>query len=191
MNTNKHSPKVKNIEALSRIGVSSRAMEQHRFCGDVEIKREELCLDLLTNSKISRYGARKILSYQPLYLSEYRDLLKAALQGSLRNDNLIPLWQEYHELLYVVHSAFGYELQEISLLRQMVEHKCVFHTVCSNFSSKALSILNEFVSENMVFERYPIQNHLILRYDSENPSYIIINKEHPMEGIFGGAEWKT
>lgn len=191
MNTNKHSPKVKNIEALSRIGVSSRAMEQHRFCGDVEVKREELCLDLLTNSKISKYGARKILSYQPLYLSEYRDLLKAVLSKIIRNADLIPLWQEYHELLYVAHSAFGYELREISLLRQMVESGCIFHTVCSNFSSKALCVLNEFVSESMVFEKYPIKNNLILRYDSENPSYIIINKEHPMEGIFGGAEWKT
>lgn len=193
MNTKKHLPRVSGIESLRRISLSSRALEQHRFLGDIESEREMLCKDLLTEFNISKYAARKILNYQPLHLPAYRDLLKEALSFILKKPEFIPLWQEYHELLYVVHSALGYEYMEIQLMRQVVNSRqCqIIHYICSEFSTKALPVLNEYVSENMIFEKYPIQNNLVLRYaDEDSKPYIIINKEFPMKGIFGGAEWK-
>lgn len=182
--------KIQTIESLRKQGLRDRALLQHQKSGKAELERQYFCQDLLMNQSINKYSARKLLSLNPESFSEYRSLLLKVLKKVLKNEELIPLWQEYHELIYVVHSSLGYELQELILLNN--SSGFVSHCLAQNFSNKALLVLNQFVSPDLEFCIFESGgNNLLLRYKERktNPEYIIINKEEPEKGIFGGCVW--
>jgi hypothetical protein len=142
------------------------------------------------NQHINKYSARKLLSFNPESFSQYRSLLLKLLKKVLKHDELIPLWQEYHELIYIAHSSLGYELQDLLLLNN--SSGFVTHCLAQNFSNKAFSVLNQFVNPDLEFCIFESGgNNLLLRYKERksNPEYIIINKEEPEKGIFGGCIW--
>lgn len=182
--------KIQTTESLRKLGLRDRALLQHQKLGKTELERQYFCQDLLMNQFINKYSARKLLSFNPESFSEYRSLLLKVLKKVLKSEELIPLWQEYHELIYIVHSSLGYELQDLLLLNN--SSGFVTHCLVQNFSNKAFSILNQFVNPDLEFCIFESGgNNLLLRYKERksNPEYIIINKEEPEKGIFGGCTW--